>query len=415
MSIQCLESVETIEEAIRSLLSVAKDSDQFTVLSVQINNDVPKHFLEKQEQYPLFFWKNRNNTTEYQAWGVSRTFENIDQAKQFSMLPSFICHPFSEKQNNTVFSAWANFPKKLIWQPVWLLEKNDKTTLFHIVSKNIFQTKLSTKEVEVPQCIPNQQNWIASLEKLQTDFQSQTMQKIVLAKQSQRHCSKPWSLFWEFVEAQPNCYQFLFSPNPSEIFFGSSPEKLFSIQNNILETEALAGTRKMSSDQKRNNELKNELQNSNKDNHEHDIVVDYIKTQLRPFASDISIKEKKLLELEFVQHLQTPISASLGTDISIEELFQKLHPTPAVCGLPKEKAMATIIETEPFSRGFYAGAIGIFSEKEIDFTVSIRSALWQNKRLLIWTGAGIVTESNPVEEWNELENKAFQFIKRTEP
>ena len=108
-------------------------------------------------------------------------------------------------------------------------------------------------------------------------------EKIVLARESYFDLPDPWAQFIRLKESQPNNYHFLFSPQPNTIFLGASPEKLFSQTGYTLKTEALAGTRSVSHDQSENESLKQELNQSSKDQTEHHIVVHYIHTQIERF------------------------------------------------------------------------------------------------------------------------------------
>jgi menaquinone-specific isochorismate synthase len=95
----------------------------------------------------------------------------------------------------------------------------------------------------------------------------------------------------------------------------------------------------------------------------------------------------------------------LKAGVSDLDLLMALHPTPAVCGLPQEKAMHWIRETEPFSRGWYAGALGFLGADASEFFVGLRSGVLLGREFHAFAGAGIVEGSVPSLEWEEIETK----------
>ena len=406
MSIQFLPTVSNLAEAIEALQSNEHSS---TCFGIEIET-IDLSLLETESlPFPYFFWKSRSSNISYHAWGISECYASFNQVPQ-TAFPRFVCLPFSSPSKT---NTWKNFPVQMIWKPCWCLEQGKKNILYHSPTL-INREKQNTDHIPAPKENPNEENWIKNIIQSKQDFSTTSLEKIVLARQSRRSCSRPYQLFEELRRIQKNCYHFLFSPNRKEVFFGVSPERLLQIREGTLYTEALAGTRERSLDETRNNILSRDLFRSEKDQHEHGIVIQYIEDTLRSFCDDITIEKKQLLSLHHVQHLQTPIKATLSAAYSLENLIQALHPTPAVCGLPKQEAMNKIHCFENYDRGFYAGTMGIITKERIDLTVTIRSALWQDGQLLIWAGAGIVAQSNPKEEWMELNNKAKQFFERVD-
>jgi menaquinone-specific isochorismate synthase len=112
-----------------------------------------------------------------------------------------------------------------------------------------------------------------------------------------------------------------------------------------------------------------------------------------------------VLRLRTVQHLKHRIEALLKPGVTDMDLLNCLHPTPAVGGAPRQSALEFIRRQETFVRGWYAGALGYVSAHRSEFAVAIRSALIDERGLHLFAGAGIVRGSDPVEEWQELENK----------
>ena len=118
------------------------------------------------------------------------------------------------------------------------------------------------------------------------------------------------------------------------------------------------------------------------------------------------IEEKQIRKLDNIQHLITRISAELNSDVNIFELIDELFPTPAVCGVPKDKVMQIIKELEHHDRGLYSGLVGIFDfERNCEIAVAIRSALVKENIVTAFAGAGIISDSDAKEEFLEIKLK----------
>ena len=154
------------------------------------------------------------------------------------------------------------------------------------------------------------------------------------------------------------------------------------------------------------------LQNSQKDRHEHQLVIDAIERTLRPLCHKLDIPETPRLRcLPHITHLQTPIVGTLSKNISILALVQALHPTPAVAGSPQQIALDWIASYESIQRGWYAAPIGWFdSNGDGTFAVAIRSGLLINDQISLYLGAGIVQNSDPDTEYNELLTKQKNIL-----
>jgi menaquinone-specific isochorismate synthase len=112
-----------------------------------------------------------------------------------------------------------------------------------------------------------------------------------------------------------------------------------------------------------------------------------------------------------VQHLYNRFSGTLKPQVTDRDLLQALHPTPAMGGFPREKALAFLEKRECFDRGWYAAPLGWISPDRADFVVGIRSALVLGNDLHVFAGGGIVQGSIPQQEWEELEHKISPFKK----
>jgi menaquinone-specific isochorismate synthase len=204
-------------------------------------------------------------------------------------------------------------------------------------------------------------------------------------------------------QTYPGCFRFLFEPATGGTFFGATPERLVTLEGKTIQTEALAGSTGRGDTPEEDEWLAEQLRDSVKDGHEHELVVEAILDQLRPLAADVRTGSRTVRRLDTVQHLQTPIRADLARDAHVLSLVEALHPTPAVGGLPPDAALETIRDTEAFDRGWYASPIGwLDADGDGTFAVALRSALATGRTATLFAGAGIVADSDPDEEYDEL-------------
>jgi menaquinone-specific isochorismate synthase len=256
---------------------------------------------------------------------------------------------------------------------------------------------------------PSKDGWREQVRSATDQVDRGTLQKVVLAQSLtvdlERDVDVPDALS-RLSRTYPGCYRFLFEPAVGSTFFGATPERLVSLDGKEVRTEALAGSTGRGDTPTEDEWLASQLRESEKDIHEHEIVAETIRDQLTPLAADITTGSRTVRRLDTVQHLQTPIQAELAADTHVLSLVEALHPTPAVGGLPPDVALRTIRETEAFDRGWYAAPIGwLDADGNGTFAVAIRSALAGDRSATLFAGAGIVADSDPDEEWDELQLK----------
>ena len=203
----------------------------------------------------------------------------------------------------------------------------------------------------------------------------------------------------------PNSCRYVWKRNSNDITFGASPEKLFSFNRNLLTLEAVAGTAPSSYDKKI-------LLQSKKDLLEHNFVRDYLFECLNNFRiKEYSIEKMKVIKFGDVSHLYTEIKSEIES-ICPFLLLEYLHPSPAVCGVPKKEALFWINSIEVYNRGNYASPIGwIDSKGNSDFRVAIRGARFINDEIEITAGSGIVKGSSSENEIEEINLKLFTLAK----
>jgi menaquinone-specific isochorismate synthase len=198
-------------------------------------------------------------------------------------------------------------------------------------------------------------------------------------------------------------YVFLFEPTPGSTLVGAAPETVATLRDGVFHATAVAGSIRRGDTAREQAELAAKLLASEKDRVEQRIALDDMVARLGTVAHQIrSDPQPHVLTLDRIQHLETEIRASVPPEIGILDLLRLLHPTPAVCGLPRDSAMAFLAEEEPFERGWYAGPVGLFdAEGNGIFVPSLRMGVSTGSGWRLFAGAGIVEGSVPSAEWEE--------------
>lgn len=190
-------------------------------------------------------------------------------------------------------------------------------------------------------------------------------------------------------------------------FVGATPERLVRLRGRELSTMAMAGSTRRAADAATDDALATELMESDKEREEHAVVVAMLREALAPVAEELAIATRpEVARLRHVQHLVTPISGRLRADADVLTLVERLHPTPAVGGMPRELALELIAEEEPIERGWYAGPLGWMDRHgDGEFVVALRSGVVRGREATLFAGCGIVADSDPEREWDESASK----------
>ncbi len=235
------------------------------------------------------------------------------------------------------------------------------------------------------------------------------LEKVVLAREVAVEAPRahdPAALYGALRELFPSCFCFCCG-SPEASFIGASPELLVRRGGAGATTVALAGSTRRSADPSVDDHLGEQLLRSAKDRREHQIVVRRIERALGPHSVWVeAAPDPGLVKVANIQHLATPIHAQLSEPRSAIELAAILHPTPAVGGEPRDRALAAIDQLEQLDRGWYAGPVGWMDAAEDgEFCVAIRSALLRDRTARLFAGNGIVADSDPEAELAETEVK----------
>ena len=206
----------------------------------------------------------------------------------------------------------------------------------------------------------------------------------------------------------PSPYLFYIDFAESKVF-GSSPEMLVRLENNVLTTRPLAGTRPRSKDPEEDEKLKVSMLLDEKERAEHIMLVDLHRNDMGRVSEYGSVKVDELMGCEkysHVQHIVSNVTSKLRKDRDCFDALRSCFPAGTVSGAPKIRAMEIIEELEMTRRGPYAGAVGYFDFcGNMDFAITIRSIFTKGNKAYLQAGAGIVADSVPENEFIETENK----------
>ncbi len=214
------------------------------------------------------------------------------------------------------------------------------------------------------------------------------------------------SLYINLASKYPSAFNYCWFHPEIGLWMGATPETLLRVNGNKFQTVALAGTQLFNGSE--------EVLWQNKEKEEQQYVTDYIVEIIGKLVSEIQISVPKTIKAGNLLHLNTTIKGIIDKTTNLNDLVLLLHPTPAVCGLPKQNAIDFIFKNEGYNREFYSGFLGEINyndNSETDLYVNLRCMQIQNNNEInkahLYLGCGITKDSIPEMEWFETVNKAM--------
>lgn len=249
------------------------------------------------------------------------------------------------------------------------------------------------------------ERWKDTVRKATETMKQALVDKIVLAREMRLKLSGEVNIaniLYKLLQTQPTSYVFAIVHH-EDCFIGATPERLVKVEEEKLLSTCLAGTAPRGKTEQEDRKIAHELFYDEKNRQEHEFVVQMIKQSIATCCTDIFIPDEPIVyPLKNLQHLYTPVTAKLKKAYSIFSVVEKLHPTPALGGTPKEAALAFIREHELLDRGWYGAPIGWVDHKgNGEFAVAIRSGLIQGDEASLFAGCGVVEDSDPEAEYEE--------------
>jgi isochorismate synthase len=212
--------------------------------------------------------------------------------------------------------------------------------------------------------------------------------------------------FKRMLQNYPLAFKYCFFHPKIGMWLGATPEQLVQIKETNFETVSLAGTQKATD--------KNAVEWTPKEIKEQQLVTDYILDKIQEFTKELTVSAAETVNAGSIFHIKTTISGTLKNKKEVENIITSLHPTSAVCGMPRPAAKAFIQNNEGYNREYYAGFLGelnidlaTFRTQYTDLFVNLRCMKIVDKTAQLFVGCGITSESNPKAEFEETENKAM--------
>ncbi len=405
----------------------------------------PVRWLKGQARLPRFYWLNRSGDVAHAGAGISEIVGDRDFGIVDEVVRRLTAGSDSSDPRLLVTSRfdlgrepdhpWDVFGRVTLWLPLLeLCRRNDGAVLavnlkidsqvedvlgqqasvaVEALTRGLNADGAGSPLAEAP--APYQIDeasaraaWDHGVQSLLEAIERGRLHKCVLARRTVRTYGgrDPLERLQDAVDRFPDTYRFFVEPAEGIAFIGASPELLYRRRDREINSEALGGTRPRGSGGYEDERFASELLHSAKDALEHEVVLTFIVDRLRAFCEVIEVEDgPQLHRLPNVQHLRTGVRGHLTDGVGDAALLRALHPTPAVCGQPTECALEFLRCQEDFDRGLYSGVVGLVGRRDAEFTVAIRSALVRPGEVQFFAGAGIVTGSQPDDEWEETESK----------
>ena len=272
-----------------------------------------------------------------------------------------------------------------------------------------------TLEYDQPKVNTTKERFEKAVEKAKEYIVAGDIFQVVLSKRYNFRLKGDLMAFYRSLrDINPSPYMYFFKAGKRQIV-GSSPEMLARVDNLMVETFPIAGTRPCAEKPEENRRLAEELLADPKERAEHVMLVDLARNDLGKIAKFGSVHVPEFMTVHcysHVQHIVSQVVGDLQDDKECYDALRAVFPAGTVSGAPKVRAMEIIEELEPTRRGPYAGAVGYFSYNgNADFAITIRTLFADGDKAYIQAGAGIVADSVPEREWFETDHKAEALMK----
>lgn len=346
------------------------NTDFFNKISQLQELNRPFVVYRKPNESSLFLWIQRNEVvyTINDSEGQGFVFAPFDKNEEQIIFPLNKCERYAIKLENQAAI------------------EIDTTSAIHLESTNLESQK---------------EDHIALVEKAISTIKQGVTDKIVVSRKEIVSIQNLNLLatFLKILKNYPNAFVYLWNHPSVGCWMGASPERLINLKQGKFKTMALAGTQAFV------NSL--DVVWKHKEQEEQQFVTDYINEIIEESLTNISISNPYTVKAGSLLHLRTDISGELKDKAALDSLINALHPTPAVCGLPKAAALQFIYANEGYKRSFYSGYLGELNvTNETNLFVNLRCMEVGSNEVAIYIGGGITKESDPESEWNETVAKA---------
>lgn len=353
-----------------------------------------------------------------------------DQAAQHSALRPAPCQPilfsfnrFDEANPKPADDMMSSFPKVRLMVPEVVLIENESGTFLQVNSlgpvypgrierfaRHIREAKPRTHRT-MPYTLTRDsfEDWQHVMEIGLGRIQSHRIDKLVPSRRVYLKTEEPFSskdVLVNLIDGDARGCVFMY--RYGDVFFcGCTPELLVRKQGTAVESMCLAGTTSRGANETERKQRAEALLHDDKNRREHEFVVRFMRDVFGRNCFNVDIPETPSIKaLRHVQHLCTPVAAQVMEGRSLLSLASQLHPTPALSGTPVGEAMMTLREAESYNRGFFGGAVGyVDGAGDGEFSVAIRSGVFDGEAGWLYAGCGVVEGSNARDEFDEIDLK----------
>lgn len=309
----------------------------------------------------------------------------VSKIETLPQIDGFLFYPFCAKQTAPVF---------LTADQYGIYPSNDFDSFIgscSTVNKQFQNTEISIKK----------QTYIRNLEKAAAKMKSAGVQKFIFSRIETVPALKTElieTLLEKLQNKYPQAMVYLFNHPATGLWMGATPEVFLSKKRDKIITHSLAGTQA--------SKIKHEYIWGQKEIEEQQYVTQFIEDLIQDHKLKYNKTGPFTVEAGPVAHLKTTFEIDAGGDFDYWKFISKLHPTPAVCGLPKNNAREFIIETETHDRAYYTGFFGpVTKNGDFDFFVNLRCMNVGAENMNLFTGGGITEKSIAESEWTETQIK----------
>ncbi len=288
---------------------------------------------------------------------------------------------------------------KFFWQPSWLVElREDRLCYYGEVPHGEISEDDEFEPVESEPLEADAypaQRWNKAVAKIQAYIQQQQLRKAVLSRQLSLFSSEPWpvdSVLAKLLQHSTGTSVYAHQLHDKKVWLGASPEVLFHREGRKILVDSLAGTKQTLIE---NNSF------TAKDRAEQLVVTDFLRATLEPLCVHVSVSPLTQRRADDLEHVYCQVQGVLRDEVNDDDILDALHPTPAVCGSPRDAAAEILEELEPMPRDLYSGVLGYSNGHQTTAIVVLRCAQVHGRKARLFGGAGIVADSDAELEYSE--------------
>lgn len=287
-----------------------------------------------------------------------------------------------------------------------------------------FSIKAYKQGIEYPSTTEDKEEHIQLVKKAISKIENTNFKKVVVSRKIELNCIKdPFLLFSSLLQKYVSAFCYLWYHPKVGMWLGATPEILLKLENKRLTTMSLAGTKPYEKDKK--------VTWGTKELDEQNLVTEYITNALENKVDRLLYSKVESIRAGNLWHLRTKLTADIKNE-SLKSIIQVLHPTPAICGMPKQETKSFILEEENYDREYYTGYLGELNftqenlrttrrkntennvykaiKKVSELYVNLRCMQLKDAKAILYVGGGITKDSDPEKEWKETVNKSKTML-----